>query len=221
MVVKLNVLVIKTLRGTKFWNQYQLANRAGCSLRTIATAECGDGIGIASLSKIAAALGVDSERIIRQPTMEHEKSGKAIKALGIVVKRLRQDDGLYDIEACWAIGILAAAFDVSSDELTNMSQGHSRITFSLSGNKIKAIQVVREYLGVGLKVAKEVVEGERHINAPASAATAIKDICEKEHGCTVIVRSFNVPPPEDVGRGMDLGDDSLKSPEQGDDGIPF
>lgn len=118
------------------------------------------------------------------------------KALSIVVKRLRQDNGLFDIEACWVIGILAATLDVTCEELDGIAQEDCRITFVSWGNsKLSSVKILRTHLRIGLKAAKEIVEGLLHAGASVSVANQIKEECEA-CGANVIVRPFQQQEPK-------------------------
>ncbi len=133
---------------------------------------------------------------------------KESKALGVVVKALRQENGLYDLEACWTIGVLAAALDIDGDELVRLAEGYSTIRFTSCGDKkIQAIKIVREYTKMGLKEAKETVEGMHTITASATVASAIKERCEAECGSAVTVRSFLHAPPKPPKSTVDLSSD--------------
>lgn len=133
---------------------------------------------------------------------------KESKALGVVIRALCQDNGLFDIEACWTIGVLAAALDIDGDELATLAQGHSTIKFERAGDrKISAIKIIREFTQVGIKEAKEVVEGMHTMTTSAAVANGIKERCEAECGSTVTVRYFNQAPPEPVAFSVDLTGD--------------
>lgn len=135
---------------------------------------------------------------------------KESKALGVVIRALRQDNGLFDIEACWTIGVLAAALDIDGDELATLAQKYYTVKFDHWGDKkIQAIKIVREYTRMGLKAAKEFVEGAGTINASADVANGIKERCEAECGSTVTVRSFIQAPSEPVTFGVDLNDQAV------------
>lgn len=57
-------LRIKELREARQWSQRDLADRAGVRQATISQAEAGVGINLATLERIADALGVDAGYLI-------------------------------------------------------------------------------------------------------------------------------------------------------------
>lgn len=121
---------------------------------------------------------------------------KATEALNIIARRLGQANGLYDPEICWAIGVLATGLDQGDEELVkigqmviqNVSHDLCRITFASFGDrKLPPVKILREYLEIGLKEAKDIVEGLVHAYAPVAVASKIKEKCEA-CGANVIVR---------------------------------
>lgn len=144
--------------------------------------------------------------------------GKAVKT---VVRRLRNEDGNFDIEACWAIGILATVAEMDLDDLVKAAETYSRVVFTGAGQKIKAIKIVRTHLGCGLKNGKDIVEGTIHANASPAIAKLIKEECEHECGSEVVIHpwTLNYVNPMIIGRGLDL-DDDLPPPPKGDE-VPF
>jgi len=142
------------------------------------------------------------------------------KAVAIVARRLRNEDGNYDIEACWALGVLSTVGEVDLEELEQA--GYSRITFLSCGDKkIHAIKIVRDYLGCGLKEGKDLVEGTTTMNASALTAKAIKEECEQECGSNICIRPWKeqLAGSPSIGRGLDLDDEPSFTPINND--LPF
>lgn len=144
------------------------------------------------------------------------------KAITIVARRLRNEDGNYNVEACWAVGILAVVAEMSLEDLEQASEVYSRVTFASCGDKkIAAIRIVRSHLECSLREGKDIVEGKSHVNAPAAVAKLIKEECERDCGATVNVQPWvDTAVPFTLGRGLDLSDDG-DGPELTDDEIPF
>lgn len=143
------------------------------------------------------------------------------KAVTIVARRLRNEDGNYDIEACWAIGVLAAAGELDLEELEKTA-GYSRITFlSYGDKKLQAIKIIRSHLGCGLKEGKEIVEGTTTVTALAATAKAIQEECEQECGSNIAIRPWKeqLAGLSPIGRGLDLEDEPSFTPTNDD--IPF
>ena len=56
---------IKILRGQRQWTQAELAQRAGVARQTIISAESGRPLRQSALQRVATALGVDVEELMR------------------------------------------------------------------------------------------------------------------------------------------------------------
>lgn len=65
---------VRELRVQHAWTQTQLAERAGVSQATVATAESGKPVSVVSISKLAAAFGVTPQEL--QEAVRGKRKGK-------------------------------------------------------------------------------------------------------------------------------------------------
>ena len=128
------------------------------------------------------------------PTVEHDKIVEAIEGMTVV----QLNDLVKALEE--KFGVSAAAMAVAAAPVAGAAGGAAAaeeeqtefdvVLKDFGANKIKAIKVVRELTGLGLKEAKEAVEGvPKAIKEKISKEDAEKAAEKlKEVGCTVEIK---------------------------------
>jgi len=128
---------------------------------------------------------------------------KVRKAISVLLRRLQEKPGLYDIEACWTIGVLASALDIADNELADLHIApECLVSFVSHGDrKIQAVRAVRSHTEIGIKEGIDLVEGQTPIRVSKAKARAIQAECQAiSFGC--IVKIAELPQPRERPKGL-------------------